>query len=44
MNDAEQEFDTLAGFILYELKHIPSTGETFEWRGFEFEIIEMDKE
>lgn len=38
----EQEFDTLAGFILHELKHIPETGETFEWRGFEFEIIDMD--
>ena len=42
MNDGEQEFDTLAGFILHELKHIPDTGETFEWRGFEFEIIDMD--
>jgi putative hemolysin len=42
MNEGEQEFDTLAGFILYELKHIPGTGETFEWRGFDFEIIDMD--
>ncbi len=42
MNDGEQEFDTLAGFILHELKHIPETGETFGWRGFEFEIIDMD--
>ena len=40
--DDEQEFDTLAGFILHELKRIPETGETFEWRGFEFEIIDMD--
>jgi putative hemolysin len=40
--DEEQEFDTLAGFILHELKRIPETGETFEWRGFEFEIIDMD--
>jgi putative hemolysin len=42
MHEGEQEFDTLAGFILYELKQIPQTGETFEWRGFEFEIIDMD--
>lgn len=42
MNDGEQEFDTLAGFILHELKHIPATGETFAWRGFDFEIIDMD--
>jgi Hemolysins and related proteins containing CBS domains len=40
--EEEQEFDTLAGFILHELKRIPGTGETFEWRGFEFEIIDMD--
>ncbi len=42
MNDGEQEYDTLAGFILHELEHIPQTGETFDWRGFEFEIIDMD--
>lgn len=40
--EGEIEFDTLAGFILNELKHIPHTGETFDWRGFHFEIIDMD--
>ena len=39
---AASQFDTLAGFILHELKHIPRTGETFEWRGFHFEIVDMD--
>lgn len=42
MNEGEQEFDTLAGFILHELEHIPKPGETFEWNGFKFEIIDMD--
>lgn len=42
MNEAEHQFDTLAGFVLHELEHIPSTGETFDWRGFKFEIIDMD--
>ncbi|MFM2327887.1 MAG: hypothetical protein RIR31_2089 [Bacteroidota bacterium] len=42
MNEAEHDFDTLAGFVLHELEHIPKTGETFEWRGFDFEIIDMD--
>lgn len=42
MNEGEQEFDTLAGFVLHELEHIPATGETFEWRDFAFEIIDMD--
>jgi putative hemolysin len=42
INEGENEFDTLAGFILHELKRIPVTGDTFVWRGFEFEIIDMD--
>jgi putative hemolysin len=42
MNEDEHDFDTIAGFVLHELEHIPQTGETFEWRGFSFEIIDMD--
>ena len=42
MNEGEHEFDTLAGFVLHELEHIPSTGETFSWKDFNFEIIDMD--
>ena len=38
----EQDFDTVAGFVLHELEHIPDTGETFEWRDFKFEVIDMD--
>jgi putative hemolysin len=42
MNEGEQEFDTLAGFILHTLERIPSVGDRFEWKGFSFEIIDMD--
>ena len=42
MNEGEHDFDTLAGFVLHELKHIPETGERFEWNGFDFEIVDMD--
>jgi putative hemolysin len=42
MNDDEQEYDTLAGFALHYLEHIPTTGESFKWRSFGFEIIDMD--
>ena len=42
MNEGEHDFDTLAGFVLHELEHIPNTGERFDWNGFDFEIIDMD--
>jgi putative hemolysin len=42
MNEGEQEFDTIAGFILHELERIPHSGEKFVWKGFKFEIIDMD--
>jgi putative hemolysin len=42
MNEAEHQFDTIAGFVLHELERIPATGDTFAWRGFSFEIIDMD--
>ncbi|HEY0432583.1 MAG TPA: hemolysin family protein [Chitinophagaceae bacterium] len=42
INEEEHEFDTLAGFILHELERIPATGDKLEWRGFNFEIIDMD--
>ena len=42
MNEGDQDFNTLAGFILHHLEHIPQTGETLDWKGFRFEIIDMD--
>ena len=42
MNEGEHEFDTLAGFILHELERIPHAGDKFDWKGFKFEIIDMD--
>ncbi len=42
MNEGEHDFDTLAGFILHELERIPKTGDKMEWKGFQFEIIDMD--
>ncbi len=42
MNEGEQEFDTLAGFILHRLERIPQVGNTLEWKGFSIEIMDMD--
>jgi putative hemolysin len=44
MNEGEHEFDTLAGFVLNQLERIPHIAEKFEWRGFTFEIIDMDSQ
>ena len=38
----DNEYNTLSGLLLDELKHIPSTGETLSWNGFRFEIVDMD--
>jgi len=37
-------FSTLGGFILHRLGHIPREGEKFLWEGFEFEILDMDRQ
>jgi putative hemolysin len=42
MNEGEHEFDTLAGFILHQLERIPKVGDKMEWKGFQFEIVDMD--
>jgi putative hemolysin len=42
LTDEELNFDTLAGCILHELEHIPKSGEKLKWKGFKFEIIDMD--
>ncbi|HEU4472397.1 MAG TPA: hemolysin family protein [Flavisolibacter sp.] len=41
-SEEEYSFDTLAGCILQELERIPLTGDKLKWRGFDFEIIDMD--
>lgn len=38
----DNNFDTIGGLIISELKSIPKTGDRVEWNGFEFEIIDMD--
>ena len=40
----ENRFSTLGGFILFRIGHIPREGEKFLWEGFEFEIIDMDRQ
>jgi putative hemolysin len=42
MMEGDQEFDTLAGFIIHELEKIPSTGDQLNWKIFRLEIVDMD--
>jgi len=38
----DRDYGTAAGFALSVLKHIPEVGERFTWRGWRFEIADMD--
>jgi putative hemolysin len=40
--EASGTYNTLAGFVLLNLGHVPKTCEHFEWDGFRFEVIDMD--
>jgi len=38
----ESRYETVAGYILYELNHLPAVGERFERSGWQFEIMDLD--
>ncbi len=38
----EEDFSTLAGFLLIQFKHIPHTGEIISWEGVNFEVVDLD--
>lgn len=41
-NEEEDDFSTIAGFILSYLEKIPVKGEKFHWDKYYFEVLEMD--
>ncbi|GAB3550177.1 hemolysin family protein [Noviherbaspirillum agri] len=36
-------YHTLAGFVLTQFGHIPAVSEHFEWSGYRFEVVDMDR-
>lgn len=38
----EGNYDTLAGFVIEQMKRLPRTGDTFDTGGYRFEVIDMD--
>ncbi len=37
-----RDYETVAGFVLEQLRHLPATGEKFAAHGWQFEVIDMD--
>ncbi len=40
--EESEAFSTLAGFIIYHLDRFPKVGETFRYKDFDLEILDMD--
>jgi putative hemolysin len=40
--DETGDYNTLAGFILARLGHIPKASDNFEWENYRFEVLDMD--
>ena len=38
----EGDYYTLAGLVLAQLGEVPATGQWFVWRGYRFEVVDMD--
>ena len=38
----EARYETVAGYILAALNHLPRTGESFEREGWRFEVVDLD--
>ncbi len=38
----DADYTTLAGFVLFQLGHIPAVGETFQWKNWRFEVVDLD--
>ncbi len=41
--EEEYSFNTLGGFVMHRLGHIPVVADHFELAGFRFEVVDMDK-
>ncbi len=39
---ASRDYQTVAGYILAEIRHLPETGEVFDADGWRFEVVDMD--
>jgi putative hemolysin len=42
-HEQDAEFQTLGGFVVTQFGRIPMTGDSFEWAGWRFEVVDMDR-
>jgi putative hemolysin len=42
-NESEAEFRTAGGFVVTQFGRIPAVGDHFDWAGWRFEVLEMDR-
>jgi putative hemolysin len=43
LEEESGEYHTLGGFVLKRFGHIPHEGEHFDWHGWRFEVLDMDR-
>ena len=41
-DEAEHDYNTLAGMVIARFGRIPHVGEHFEWKRFRFEVVDLD--
>jgi len=41
-DEAPEDYQTVGGLVMDQLGRVPTTGDRFEWRGFSFEVVDMD--
>jgi putative hemolysin len=42
LSSHDDEYTTIAGFVLTQFGHIPAPGEHFDWQSWRFEVMDLD--
>ena len=42
-NESAAEYQTLGGFVVTQFGRIPGAGDHFDWNGWRFEVVDMDR-
>lgn len=42
LDEGEGSYQSVGGFVMHQLRAIPRAGQFFNWRGYRFEVVDMD--